>query len=191
MANLLSRDDRTPKERPIVFSGPSVQAILEGHKTQTRRVCKPQPDNVAWDGEQWYLEVFEPKYRQVYCPYGVPGDRLWVRETFQYHCGDRYGYRADGFRENDLWPWLPSVHMPRCASRITLEVTDIWVERLQEISYDDAIAEGVVEDAHGVRSECPQWFAELWNELNAKRGYPWESNPWVWAISFRRIETKP
>jgi hypothetical protein len=156
-----------------------------------------------------------------HCPYGVPGDRLWVREpwtTSLGHFAHTIIYQADnksaGLKFSDdqqVWieryerkhgnqgyssylhevrGWAPSIFMPRWASRITLEVVNIRVERLQEISFDDAIAEGVCEyppDAHGMRSECRRWFQEIWDEINAKRGYGWDVNPWVWVIEFKQV----
>lgn len=222
----------TVRERPILFSGEMVRAILEGRKTQTRRVVKPQPpddyrsmvsacDNVGG----WWFSDMPPKsgsfcvsefnkWTNIYprCPFGAPGDRLWVRETF--YCDDyRYPdaphdellevmeYRASHDCSN--WEagcpchstegggWTPSIHMPRWVSRITLEITDVRVERLQAISPGDLSAEGFPKDDsqphdgvrltfHG-RKLC---FAELWDRLNEKRGFSWDSNPWVWVIEF-------
>ena len=170
----------TIRERPIIFSGEMVRAILDGRKTQTRRVIKPQ--------------------RDYCCLYGKPGDRLWVRETW---ClgDDLDGNEAIYFRA-DAPPgdyiWSPSIHMHREASRITLEVTDVRVERVQEISADDAEAEGipthVVEHTFrkcyrgaGERAaKRIEYFSRLWDNLNAKRGYGWDANPWVWVVAFRR-----
>jgi len=176
-----------PIERPVLFSGPMVRAILEGRKSQTRRVVKPQPphgiksvyapitrDPGNWQGVAsddligWYGR----------CPYGIPGDRLWVRETFQRARGG-FQYRADGITTPRAWK--PSIFMPRTASRITLEVTGVRVERLQDISEKDARAEGV--DA--APCFCIP-YRRLWDSLNAKRGFGWEKNPWVWCISFSK-----
>ncbi len=186
------------KERPILFSGEMVRAILEGRKTQTRRVVKPQPCEMnVWHGAIYDGEIdlnktpcMEPKKS----PYGVPGDRLWVRETFCtgsfYDCFQEDGvicYRATGGNatESDCAAWRPSIHMPRRASRITLEVTGVRVERVQDISEDDAKAEGVsLEKWDSYRVA----YAELWSDLNAKRGFGWSVNPWVWVIEFRRME---
>ena len=208
------------KERPILFSGPMVKAILEGKKTQTRRVIKPQPSgpeifppNQFCD--QWY---FRDAYyacpendigKYVTCPYGKPGDRLWVRETFGYHDShddvvffktDTIGHLPNPF----VATWKPSIHMPRKFSRITLEICSIRVERLQVISEADARAEGMsvlpLQDAsdpsawwqsepgkHQARSP-KQSFRLLWNTINAERGYGWDTNPFVWVIEFRRME---
>ncbi len=209
-------------ERPIIFSGDMVRAILDGTKTQTRRVVKPEPTDyglewietpegfAAW--VDWGLTLDEGQQRL--CPYGVTGDRLWVRETWGAVWPDvdrdyvpleecNIEYRADlppGCTDYPgQWPaeeargdpdapkWRPSIHMPRWASRIMLEITGVHVERVQDISFDDAIAEGVCVDAHGMRSECRNWFCALWNSINAKRGYGWDANPWVWVIEFRRV----
>jgi hypothetical protein len=197
-------------ERPILFNGPMVRAILAGTKTQTRRLVKPQP-------AEW-LDTHEPTILPAACPYGVPGDRLWVRETWSAPLkrdGSGYEsagvlYRADplwdGMSHGDFgWDWKPSIHMPRWASRLTLEVTDVRVQRLQDINEEDAKAEGVTPytPPHGNISleqtvpgpgfdgcrlgDQPHRlpFADLWDSINAKRA-PWDSNPWVWAVTFRR-----
>lgn len=187
-------------ERPIMFSSPMVRAILDGRKTQTRRLLK---GNV----EHWQdigLYVSEHK-----CPHGDPGDRLWLREALVFSAEDGIAYASDGTPidrdkvPSDAKPFTksfrPAMLMPRWASRITLEITEVRVQRLQEISVDDAIAEGVVEwgvregkskvfdgRARGVPYNVNA-FAELWNSINAKRA-PWASNPWVWAVTFKRVE---
>ena len=195
-------------DHPIIFSGPMVRAILDGRKTQTRRVVKPQPYQIetSWlrpvPGEWW-------KHLRPRLPYGIPGDRLWVRETWaEYvdvesgvHDDERFCYRAT---DKMMLPvkWRPSIHMPRWASRITLEVTGVRVERLQEISEADARVEGVGRDTNPcdhVRQSCADIgclgpthrasFCELWDTLNAKRGYSWESNPWVWVVEFKLVKT--
>lgn len=211
--------------RPILFSGPMVRAILGGHKTMTRRVVKPQPEvgsysaidheGVPWwcwdDGRgrnavSYYWEDGKehaiPAYR---CPFGVPGDRLWVRETWAGDdlCGVvyrtdhpdavlKFGDLDDG--EQSLRCWRPSIHMPRWASRITLEVTDVRVERLQDMDHCDAEAEGIRGTSFRVFDDGPlavilarDVFATLWDSLNAKRGYGWAFNPWVWVVEFRGL----
>lgn len=193
------------KERPILFSAEMVRAILEGRKTMTRRALKWQPldiipcpryqielDNgdikscvVAWVA----LTTTEPEPhgKMIRCRYGQPGDRLWVRETFSY-TGDgdtitnQILYRSDGEQIDRDPIWRPSIHMPRWASRITLEIVNVKVERLQDISEADAQKEGM--SFIGSRA----MFAKLWDSINAKRGYSWESNPWIWAIEFKRVE---
>lgn len=227
----------TPKERPILFSGPMVQAILAGRKTQTRRVMRMQP---TWDPlrEVWTYEDRRGVSRWSgptgpaacalhhgllpSCPYGQPGDRLWVKETWGLHrYGDFTCWQRDSIRgrtEDDLrcsWEvayradaetvydhWRPSIHMPRWASRILLEVTEVRVQRLTDINEEDARAEGIHRISHGREGDCyhheraeahpKNWlyaddaFRALWDSINAKRGHAWETNPWVWAVSFRR-----
>ncbi len=217
------------KERPILFSSSMVRAILDGSKTQTRRVVKPQPDWVnenagcgiatgGWimpspraDWLHWRgSRLLRPEPR---CPYGLPGDRLWVRENFAIVPRTAYArsdgvqqtlrpdddhdaaiYRAGWDRSNGGFRWRPSIHMPRWASRILLEITDVRVERLQDISEADAQAEGVKVDGngHAVRDDVVNVggartaFAELWESINGPDS--WSANPWVWVIEFRRIE---
>ena len=209
------------KERPILFSGPMVKAILEGKKTQTRRVVKPQystprvpPQHMEpWliDGEQQYNEDgdklpmwagFHPDYsgeaKWFTCPYGGPGWRLWVRETwmaehFPSTPGEvYYHYRADDTAAARGWTaaqmWKPSIHMPRRASRLLLEVVDVRVERVQDISEADAEAEGIEpKEPYNVVSARYR-FGQLWNSINGARGYGWAANPWVWVVEFRRLE---
>jgi hypothetical protein len=212
------------KERPILFSGEMVRAILDGTKTMMRSVVKPQPDLSILKESYRDLEFefrrmpvlgpthvpsewgFCAKYDKpncvpIYgyeCPYGTIGDRLWVKETHHVRdagyvdgTGRDIVYKADD--EDFPYGWTPSIHMPRWASRITLEITDIRVERLQDISEEDAKAEGVGahggwnadETEYGVNARGP--FSRLWDSINAK-SYPWASNPWVWVIEFRRAE---
>jgi hypothetical protein len=186
-----------------------VRAILDGRKTQTRRALIPQPtiSGNGWHSLPQYGCSSEAAFREgapiLVSRYGAPGDRLWVRETWQ-HSNHPLGpyepacdvfYRAD-YLDDPLGPdleksvdgirrqWRPSIHMPRSASRITLEVTGVRVERLQEISDEDACAEGGPLDATW---PC-DWYRDLWNSLNAARGYGWSANPWVWVVEFKRIE---
>lgn len=186
-------------EKPILFSGPMVRAILDGRKTMTRRVVKLPPDAVSVTvdpggtifGPGPYIKAGNPDgydYPRIHCPYD-PGDRLWVRETWCCYTPMLRNprYKADG--HNDAgWTWKPSIHMPRWASRITLEVTDVRVERVQEITDDDAKAEGcpTVGWYDGPRPKL--WFSHLWDSINAARGYGWDVNPWVWVVSFRRVD---
>ena len=179
------------KERPIIFYGPMVEAILDGRKTQTRRIVKPQPG----DG---MINVLRYNRSDWPCPYGQPGDRLWVRETWGINPNDYYGcdekdrknfvhYRADSSFE-PRWKWRPSIHMPRWASRLTLEITGVRVERLQKMVELDLISEGFQDHFDG-KTFYPAgyFFKETWNSLNSKRGYGWDTNPWVWIVEFKRI----
>jgi len=211
-------------EHPILFSAPMVRALLEGRKTQTRRlipdsmnVSRMVPDHGAKRAlthiVQWWRN--EPYTRHWHCNYGQPGDRLWVRETWQDWCpmwdgqwcghGTERGvqsehgvYYRSGPPHRDPIPsdapvkWRPSILMPRWASRITLEVTGVRVERLQEIGADDAAAEGIdLSDSTDMTIIeralfLPLKFSHLWDSINAKRA-PWASNPWVWVIQFERL----
>lgn len=213
------------KERPILLSAPMVQAILDGRKTQTRRVKGLDHVNTAWNrtaiekadcrGGLWHFwdghegsssfAAFVAK-----CPYGQPGDRLWVKETFRMwdHSIDavEVEYSADGIfqyvemehrqkrelkglhkRDNKGKKLThPSIFMPRWASRITLEITAVRVERLQEISEDDAKAEGVSPSLPVADERWVNSYHLLWDSINAKT-HPWRSNPFVWVISFRKV----
>jgi hypothetical protein len=199
------------KERPILFSAPMVRAILAGTKTQTRRVVKPQPpgtvlsptmvarDAAAPSGYSFISDEYDDML--LTCPYGAPGDRLWVRETWGRDQADNGGdrhwnrivYRADpgeqALDNGTPVPWKPSIHMPRWASRITLEVTGVRVERLQDISVADAMAEGVVEVNENLRGlePCMEWryaYEDLWESINGAGS--WDANPWVWVVEFKR-----
>ena len=196
------------KYRPILFGGPMVKATQEGRKTQTRRVIKPQFNHKWGSGvrngdDRYSVHVDIPNsdgtWKWLYCPYGQVGDRLWVKETFFPLSVDPVNvplgikYRAD----NDFDPhkecygcsWRPSIHMPRWASRITLENTNIRVERLNSISEQDAIAEGAEPNNEIMPSAgCPHivGFSYLWDSINGKK-YPWESNPLVWVVEFKVV----
>lgn len=208
------------KERPILFSAPMVRAILEGRKTQTRRILKTQPFNVvpfigADDrptGEFGLCSCHHMVIDQhVRCPYGQPGDRLWVREAHAIVPRTAYAqsegvqqtirrddnhdaaiYREGWDRSEGGIRWRPSIHMPRWASRITLEITGVRVERLQDISEEDALAEGVrtIEDA---AKDGATWcdkprraFRFLWQSINGPAS--WDENPWVWVVELKRVE---
>ena len=205
------------KERPILFSAEMVRSILEGTKTQTRRVITPQPEVVAHntsinqDVYRWkkYLWFADERIKAAsHCPYGKPGDQLWVREGIRRHFPLEATYIADFTpvmgkgptgsslygRAQVAWLWkhdyLSARFMPRWASRINLEITEIRVERLQEISGKDCLREGITKTTEGkllLGSHLVYSFREVWDKLNAKRGYPWESNPWVWVISFKKL----
>jgi hypothetical protein len=223
------------KERPILFSGSLVQAILAGHKTQTRRVMKTQPTSPAaifdvagglpvwaiWPSEE-LDDAGHPKDHGIKCPYGRPGDRLWVREAWRLENDtgpngltvSKY-VAADS---QDHWRVAPNeflqsykgelrnrvnspIHMPRWASRITLEITAVRVERLQAISEADAMAEGAKSFPNGgyvfngtgydkaklCHSSPEIAFARAWDEINGGKSHPWESNPWVWVVEFRKV----
>ena len=193
------------KERPILFSTEMVKAILAGAKTQTRRVIKPWPHIergvMRWDkGKEVSINMDDHADLAVpYCPYGQVGDRLWVREAWRhsmhYDGKDCPVYKADNMgmcgrpslvlREEAV-NWKPSIFMPKKYSRITLEVTRVRVERVQEVSFQGRIAEGIKFNFPYIQ-ETKGNFQRLWDSINAKRGYGWESNPWVWVISFKRI----
>lgn len=204
-------------DKPILFSGPMVRAILEGRKAQTRRIlklgkrlpdyigprgCTDDPSCWGWSdderGDHWLVKRGEGDkgcldWSDWAGSYQV-GDRLWVRETFSYETldVDRNGfmppwYWADGNPiSGEYTRPKPSIHMPRWASRLTLTVTDVRVQRLQDISEDDAIAEGCPcqtdEELAGMEARC--WFRDLWDDLNAKRGFGWDRNPWCVAVTF-------
>jgi hypothetical protein len=256
------------KERPILFSGPMVRAILDNRKTMTRRVVKvaytydytaPRGEKQKSTGVNGYIghHINHPRLQDglavvdqdgdrlsesefmEFCPYGQPGDRLWVRETC-YILGtwvedgkNRSGRKRWRFRASDQkrvryqdapptlllskgggfgWVKRPSIHMPRWASRILLEVTEVRVERVQDISEADAMHEGIVECDIPATGDYPDMvgymvgpddgrelfdvspkdsFRKLWDSINEARGYGRDANPWVWVVSFKRIEVKP
>ncbi len=200
---------------PILFSGPLVRAIREGRKTQTRRVIR----NRAWAASGWATDddnwpVIQPehvqgKWERLRCPYGQPGDRLWVKEAIRFERAWQDGYEtsvfvADGTRTKaDAWPWklktLPGMFMPRGLSRITLEVVSVRVERLQDITPEDAVAEGIsfprcscevcsrsIGMCPADQSQATMLFMELWESINAEK-HPWESNPLLWVIDFKQV----
>lgn len=206
------------KERPILFKGEMVRAILEGRKTQTRRVVKHVPG--LGFPRNWCRRYANDSRKakemlgdfRSFCPYGQPGDRLWVREkmclaenSHSVPAGnpmlgrdyDSSVYAADGADTNmDAWPWkndvLPSIHMPKGASRITLEITNVRVERLQDISEEDAKAEGVLGEKEAAAAGLTWYdkprraFRFLWQSINGASS--WDANPWVWVVEFKRVE---
>lgn len=230
------------KERPIIFNAEMVRAILDGRKTQTRRIVTPQPINrkvgmvnAGYCGhpELWLVDgdvgsytcngLIAPEWR---CPFGIIGDRLWVRETFQGPLMDEsllddYRKDADKFQnpkyceyaadggekpeytdldDNLRYGWRPSIHMPRWASRINLQITKVRVERLNGISEADALAEGCValegckwHTFEEAKAGTPMHdhtakdaFSALWQSIYGEES--WSSNPWVWVIEFERVE---
>ena len=211
----MKTEDRTQKaEKPILFSGEMVLAILAGRKTQTRRVINPQPtSDLTWanrgtkHGSKFYTDIEAlKKWMPHDCPYGNWGDRLWVRETFRCVSVGEYGvssveYKADGWvveientrKASDQWfeayrpeeKWRPSIFLPRWASRIALEIVNVRVEQVQDISEKDAIAEGCT----GENFDMPvSDFIWLWDQINASRGYGWDANPWVWVVEFKVVQ---
>lgn len=205
---------------PILFSTPMVQAILEGRKTQTRRVIKSRHDSGLFqicrritDGQITSINSLDWDERNcekdIVCPYGQPGDILWVRETFrpieQDFGSPRYEYKAtESINLSDKWK--PSLFMPKSACRIFLKVKSVRVERLQDISEDDAIAEGIEvmkvyvhkvfrnyqDEAKtnggykGFVETAIASFKSLWQSINGEQS--WKENPFVWVIEFERIE---
>lgn len=247
------------RERPILFSARLILALLEGRKTQTRRVLKKPPDSEfgfdSWTlgdghlGVGWYCHIGEYPDEGAAgvwrCPYGKPGDQLYVREAHALGnslpdgtpsprvayratmtCGAwggrqyiPHGFVVDGRTVHEHpenargdsfglglfgGKWRPSIHMPRWASRIQLEVVSVRVERLQAITWRDALAEGIEPTPCHAHDSGPHGcvdcmgtnigdnpvdeFAHLWDTINAKRGFGWDANPWLWVIEFKRLE---
>ena len=212
------------KERPILFSAPMVRAIPEGRKTQTRRVVKPQAITPSLLTEGAWKDASTGK--PVRCPYGQPGDRLWVREAWSETDRDDgtpvIAYRAGGciaigrdfpggpdrLLHSIAWPdlphvekWCPSIHMPRWASRILLEIVSVRAEPLQDISEADCWAEGIEEVMHDFDElgqaqmakrlgccidDAKPLYAQLWQSINGAGS--WDANPWVWVVEFKRAE---
>ncbi|EFE7959023.1 hypothetical protein [Escherichia coli] len=200
-------------ERGMIFNGEMVRAILDGRKTQTRRVVKFKPRepglNLNFSGlklgyyrtgdassgyvlaSRGAMGCWNDKTYPVHCPYGQPGDRIWVRETFSAvtdhdepaGCSALL-YAADG--NGPYGKWTPSIHMPRAASRITLEITDVRVERLNSISEEDAKAEGAPTECCVIGDKHFLGFRSLWKAIYGDES--WQANPWVWVIEFKRIE---
>jgi hypothetical protein len=197
------------REKPIIFSTPMVQAIREGRKTQTRRVIKPQPlDGAKYKGivcenkqmvAKFSFENIPIKYGYHVLPF-IPGDILWVRETWYESNGDGllkglyYKANPEDAECVNAHPknnWRHSIFMPREAARIFLEVKSVRVERLQDIGEENAKAEGVQPEEDikiAYLSPHREAFHRLWDSLNAKRGYGWDSMPWGWVMEFVRIK---
>jgi len=230
------------KERPILMAGNMVRAILDGRKTETRRVVQPQPPKEISDKIDYWIDTgflygfgkiakgtdgsqiwpYSPglSCKSIRNPYGNVGDRLWVRETWAASTKApqiQVAYRADGqcvgcsndpdwLKVHHGWihgvatetegrfvgrglygPWKPSIHMPRWASRITLEITDLRIDRLQLITESAAKAEGVKPLLPVADQRWRDAFHLLWDSINEKRGYGWDFNPWVWVVQFKRV----
>ena len=215
-------------EHPIIYSTEMVRAVLDGRKTKTRRIIKPQPefrqnkivgkDVWCWDIYVWGATGLSPNILSIVdkCPYGKVGDTLWVREAL--YCDEKgyFGrYKADnkpiGGELPLVWCWktkhLSGRFMPKIQARIFLEITNITrVERVQDITPRDCVVEGIeliygnrglspgagYRDYSGAVEACGATasFRTLWDSLNAKRGYGWDKNPWVWVIEFKRTERK-
>ena len=180
-------------ERPILFSTGMVQAIIAGHKTETRRIIKPQPgDDGLWNDSDfprslesklvgWNGCTENGESKEFKCRYGQTGDILWVRESFAVVSG-KFVYKAD-MEDIPKWQdisWKPSIHIPRRAARILLEVIDVKVERLQQIDANGAICEGLPWEGSLLN------FIFLWGKINGPQS--WDLNPWVWVIKFRRVQ---
>jgi len=216
------------RERPILFAGDMVREIRAGGKTQTRRVITPQPDGVIGyirERETWCFKGDRDcvATHELACPYGIPGDRLWVRETWRtresldsmspseiadaaseagFYAGPRcpLKFEADGTTltwgeqdRHDFGEWgktRVSIHMPRWASRISLEILEVKVERIRDIGREpaDALAEGISlrGDSTAAPFNAVNDFAALWDRINEARGFGWKANPWVWVVKFRR-----
>jgi len=211
------------KERGMIFNGEMVRAILDGRKTQTRRIISERHLNLidlgSQIGECYPVECGidhenSQSYYREHCPFGKPGDRIWVRETYQgplfdyehmeayledsskFEKPDFCVYRADGKPAPEFYDaddnlhccWRPSIHMPRWASRILLEITDVRVERLASISQEDAAKEGYPAnpEPYGGSMDKWLWFRQLWDSIYPEQSF--SHNPWVWVIEFKRVE---
>lgn len=185
------------KQRPILFSGPMVTAIIEGRKTQTRRLVKSR--SYITDYENGIVfEMTEDGSQPINCPYGIELDRLWVRETWGREYGGGFLYRASHSHMKPDGGWKPSIHMPRTVSRINLEVQSIRVERLQDITREDALSEGVYydqrldgyvtdKDGRNFHHSDPRIsFCKLWVAING--GESWDANPYVWVVQFKQSQ---
>jgi hypothetical protein len=189
----MSGGDEMNRMKPILFSTEMVNAILDGRKTQTRRIVKPQPKTIAHDSKNRLPMAFWADNSKWIKPKYQVGDIIWVRETWSKKDG-HYFYKAGHELLIDSEPlikrWRPSIYMPREAARIFLRVTNVRVERLQEITEKDAKAEGVITNDAVKVSSYVYWFEMLWDDLNKKRGYGWETNPWVWVYELERVEVE-
>lgn len=199
-------------ERGMIFNSAMVRAILDGRKTQTRRIIKLSHErgmlNPVIKGRNGEITSVSCRLAPLLCPFGQPEDRIWVRETWAEagaSAPDLKLYRANypdhvpSHYENvppvDEIRWKPSIHMPRWASRITLEITDVRVERLNAISQADAIAEGAppshpsidcVSQEYGFPDFSRSWFGQTWKHIYGEES--WQANPWVWVIEFKQTD---
>lgn len=222
------------KEHPILFSTAMVEALLDGRKTLTRRVVKSEKVDIFTEDIKFGYTTFTPeqhisvrgkwydngeaRYGEsfVKCPYGQPGDTLYVRETWQHTRwalnmsltdeNSGYIYKAsengrDWEQNDENWKWKPGIHLPKEGSRIWLEITDVRVERLQDISKEDAKAEGLYREwdgSHywfrdygglsGLLKDAVRSFKSLWDKINGEK-HPWDSNPWLWCVSFNVLSS--
>lgn len=206
------------RELPILFNADMVRAVLDGRKTQTRRIIKLDHErgmeNPVVRGKGGAVSYVGCRLASTLCPFGEIGDRLWVRETFRVHsratdvatlvykASEQQSWTQQTHRvpiEKCIKPavidkWTPSIHMPRWASRITLEITGVRVERLQDISRVDAIAEGgpqshpsidAVSQDYGFPDFSRSWFGQTWWSIYGEES--WQANPWVWVIEFQHV----
>ena len=183
-------------EKPIIFSTPMVKAILDGRKTMTRRIVKFPKDftgEKVFDNAPYGLKYSNSPetLQRLNCPYGVMGDRLWVREAFQRVPPNLIFYKADAENKAKTG-WKPSIHMPKKAHRICLEIVNVRVEQLQNISESDSTREGVISTVELMENDSDytgfyaiEHFQELWESIYGKES--WHRNPWVWVIEFKRI----
>ncbi len=180
------------KFHPILFSTEMVKAILEGRKTQTRRVVKingvmQTAAKMIYTDGNWHGE----SGRKVKFPYGNVGDVLWVRESWQHNVNDfgessgNFFYKASEDAEKNIIGWKPSIHIPKAACRLFLKIKNISVERLQDITRGDCMAEGCPFPNIAKETDPKRWFSELWQSINGKES--WNANPWVWVIEFEQI----
>jgi hypothetical protein len=200
----------------MIFNAEMVRAILDGRKTQTRRIIKPQPELTERSGFSWKGSVYgcgsdaretNRNFAHVKCPFGKVGDRIWVRETFRvmgcatdvarlmYKASDRSSFTESTktvpvgtCTKQPSQNWTPSIHMPRWASRITLQISDVRVERLNAISEEDAMVEGVTPSTHVItppEAVHRVSFLKLWMDIYGEES--WQANPWVWVIEFERV----
>jgi hypothetical protein len=192
------------KEIPILFSTDMVQTILQGRKTQTRRIVKC-PEGISSEDLQICISGGGPQHMPIRCPYGKVGDVLWVRETWGYDADPNHlAFKADDIRLDCVMggTWTPSIHMPKKFARIWLKVTSVRVERLHDIKHDDAVAEGIEQISETtlgvplyakypakkeISISAAASFQSLWESIKGEQS--WTDNPWVWVLSFEVLST--